>query len=174
MGRMLRGALVGTAAGAAGTTALNATTFADMALRGRPASSIPAQVAGELAERAGVDLGSDETRQNRKCGRGALSGYVVGLGAGAAYGLVRPHLGRVSKMRTGVALGLGAMEGRNGRQRRSGRRARSNRPDHLGLQQLGLGHRSAPGLRSRDGGGVRGLHWLTVIGVRSWKGCWVG
>ena len=33
--------LAGIAAGAAGTTALNATTYLDMALRGRPASRTP-------------------------------------------------------------------------------------------------------------------------------------
>ncbi len=36
---MLREALTGMAAGAVGTVALNATTYADMALRGRAASS---------------------------------------------------------------------------------------------------------------------------------------
>jgi len=35
----------GAVAGAAGTTALNAVGYADMALRGRPASSVPARVA---------------------------------------------------------------------------------------------------------------------------------
>ncbi len=108
---MLRDALLGTAAGAVGTVALNATTYADMALRGRPSSSVPAEVAGKLAEKAGIELSSDETGQNRKSGLGALSGYVVGLGVGTAYGLVRSHLGDVSKMRAGIVLGLAAMAG---------------------------------------------------------------
>lgn len=108
---MLREVLMGTAAGAVGTVALNAATYADMAVRARPSSSVPAEVAGTLAERAGVDLGSDEAEQNRKSGLGALSGYVVGLGVGTAYGLVRPHLGDVSKTRAGVVLGLAAMAG---------------------------------------------------------------
>jgi hypothetical protein len=38
---MLRGVLVGTLAGAAGTVALNIVTYADMAVRGRPASEPP-------------------------------------------------------------------------------------------------------------------------------------
>jgi hypothetical protein len=54
---------------------------------------------------------SDETAQNRKSGLGALSGYMVGLGIGTAYGLIRPHLGGVSKMRAGVVPGLAAMAG---------------------------------------------------------------
>jgi hypothetical protein len=70
-----------------------------------------AGAAGTLAERAGVDLGSDETEQNRKSGLGALSGYVVGLGVGTAYGLIRPHLGGVPKTRASVALGVAAMAG---------------------------------------------------------------
>ncbi len=109
---MLREVLMGTAAGAVGTVALNVATYADMALRGRPASSVPAQVVGELAEKAGLDLsGDDETTQNRKSGLGALSGYAVGLGVGSAYGIVRPHLGDVSETRAGVVLGLAAMAG---------------------------------------------------------------
>jgi hypothetical protein len=108
---MLRDVLLGTAAGAVGTVALNTTTYADMALRGRPSSSVPAEVAGKLAEKAGIELSSDETDQNRRSGLGALSGYVVGLGVGTAYGLVRSHLGDVSKMRAGIVLGLAAMAG---------------------------------------------------------------
>jgi hypothetical protein len=50
-------------------------------------------VAGALAERAGVELaagGSDsEPAGNRRSGLGALFGYGVGLGVGAAYGLLR-------------------------------------------------------------------------------------
>ena len=45
---MLRETLTGTAAGAVGTVALNVTTYADMAIRGRPPSSVPAEVAGKL------------------------------------------------------------------------------------------------------------------------------
>ena len=60
---MLREVLLGTAAGAVGTAALNAATYTDMAVRARPPSSVPAEVAGKLAEKAGVDLGSDEEAQ---------------------------------------------------------------------------------------------------------------
>ncbi len=97
--------------------ALNATTYADMALRGRAASSVPSEIAGTLAEKAGIDLSAEdegpegETAQNRKSGLGALSGYVVGLGVGTAYGLVRPHLGDVSIPLAGLGLALVAMAG---------------------------------------------------------------
>jgi hypothetical protein len=110
--RILRSVVVGAAAGAVGTVALNATTYADMAIRGRPSSSVPSQVVERLAEKAGFDLSSDDSAtQNRKSGLGALSGYVVGLGVGTAYGLVRPLLGDVPVGRAGVALGLAAMAG---------------------------------------------------------------
>lgn len=41
---MTRRFLHGLAAGAAGTTALNAVTYLDMALRGRPASTTPEEI----------------------------------------------------------------------------------------------------------------------------------
>ncbi len=117
---MLREALLGTAAGAIGTVALNAVTYGDMVIRGRPASSVPSQVAGKLVEKVGVDLSAENeeqgglTAQNRQSGLGALQGYVVGLGLGAAYGLVRPRLGDVSVPRAGVGLCLAAMAGSDG------------------------------------------------------------
>ncbi len=117
---MLREALIGAAAGAVGTVALNATTFGDMVVRGRPASSVPAQVAGQLVDKMGIDLSAEDeeqdgpTAQNRQSGLGALQGYVVGLGLGAAYGLVRPRLGDVSVPRAGGGLCLAAMVGSDG------------------------------------------------------------
>ncbi len=80
---MLRNVLLGTAAGAVGTVALNVVTYADMATRGRPSSEVPAQVAGALAEKVGFELpggsngaGGDEQQkaENRKSGLGALQG----------------------------------------------------------------------------------------------------
>ena len=112
---MLREALTGAAAGAVGTVALNAVTYADMAINGRPASSVPAEVASGLAEKVGLDLSAEgedldgETAQNRQSGLGALMGYVTGLGVGTGYGLIRPHLGGVSRPVAGVALALAAM-----------------------------------------------------------------
>jgi hypothetical protein len=106
---MFREALMGAAAGAVGTVALNVTTYADMAIRARPSSSVPSQVASKLAQKAGFDLGSEEAAKNRKSGLGALQGYVAGLGVGTAYGLIRPHLDGASIPLAGVGLGLAAM-----------------------------------------------------------------
>src|SRR3954452_7088049 len=88
-------ALGGAAAGAAGTTALNAVTYLDMAWRGRPASSTPEDTVEKLAHTAGVEVpGDDETRSNRLAGLGPLTGPATGLrprrGRGRPRGPPRP------------------------------------------------------------------------------------
>lgn len=83
---MLRGA----AAGAAGTTALNATTYLDMAVRGRPASETPQQTVKRLADRADIDvIGEGETRAARIQGLAPLLGILTGIGAGVLLGAAR-------------------------------------------------------------------------------------
>ena len=83
-------ALRGAAAGAAGTTALNAVTYLDMAVRGRPSSSTPGRTVEKLAQKAHVPIpGEGEVRQNRIEGLGALTGLVAGIGVGGLVGLAR-------------------------------------------------------------------------------------
>jgi hypothetical protein len=83
-------ALRGAAAGAAGSTALNAVTYLDMTVRGRPTSSTPEQTVEKLAEKAHVPIpGDEETRQNRVQGLGPITGLVAGVGVGVVVGLVR-------------------------------------------------------------------------------------
>jgi hypothetical protein len=90
-GDTLRGAL----AGAAGTTALNAAGYLDMAWRGRPASDGPQDLAEQAAQRAGVPIrGDKDKRRNRLQGLGGLSGIGVGVAVGAAAGLIRGSLAR--------------------------------------------------------------------------------
>lgn len=102
--------LRGAAAGAAGTTALNAATYADMSVRTRPPSSTPQQVVDEVAERVGHPvLGSGEERENRLAGLGPLAGTAVGVGVGAAAGLLRPVLTRLPLPVGGALLGAAAM-----------------------------------------------------------------
>jgi hypothetical protein len=106
--------LWGIAAGAVGTIALDVVSYLDMVVRARPASSLPAEVAGALAERAGVELAAEgnnsETAGNRRSGIGALFGYGVGLGVGAAYGLLRSRLPAPrGPWAATAALGLAAM-----------------------------------------------------------------
>lgn len=79
LGLLTRGAL----AGAAGTTALNAVSYADIALRARPSSGAPEQTVSELAGKVGVEIPGDAAeRQNRLVGLGALTGITVGVGVG--------------------------------------------------------------------------------------------
>jgi hypothetical protein len=103
----------GLVAGAAGTMALDAVTYADMLLRGRPASRLPGEAAAKMAKDVGVDLqGDDDATAARREGLGALLGYVTGAAVGVAGGLVlggrhRPGAGRL--VGRGLLLGAGAM-----------------------------------------------------------------
>lgn len=107
---MLAEVLKGAAAGAAGTTALNAVTYLDMAIRGRPTSSTPQDTVEKLAEQAHVSIpGEGQRRDNRVAGLGPLLGLAAGVAAGAAYGAVTALTGKPG-LRTGVvATGLAAM-----------------------------------------------------------------
>jgi uncharacterized membrane protein len=106
MKKLARGAV----AGAAGTTALNAVGFADMALRGRPASSVPAQVAEQLARRVGGTVpGSDTARKNRLEGLGALAGIATGAGVGALAGQLRGTVLRLGPLAGPAVIGGAAM-----------------------------------------------------------------
>ena len=92
---MPAGLLRGAAAGAAGTTVLNAATYVDMAVRGRPSSSTPEQLVETVSDTTGVPVpGDDDTRQKRLQGLGPLSGIAVGVSVGAMAGLVDHLLAR--------------------------------------------------------------------------------
>jgi hypothetical protein len=120
---MLREILFGTLAGAAGTVALNITTYLDMAIRGRPSSETPTRVAEKVAAGVGVDLTGQpgagqqarqsdkakQTAQHRASGLGALMGYGTGLGVGTAYGMARLAVRDVPVPLAGVLLGAAAM-----------------------------------------------------------------
>ncbi len=115
MDHALHLALLGAAAGAAGTTALNALTYVDMAARGRPASSTPETTVERLSEVAHVPIpGDEQTRENRVSGLGPLTGQLAGVGIGALLGLARaagwrPAIG----VSTAIAT-VGAMVGTSG------------------------------------------------------------
>jgi hypothetical protein len=100
LGWVLRGA----AAGAAGTTALNAVTYLDMAGRGRGSSSTPEDTVEALAGKAHLPIpGDGEKRQNRLQGLGPLTGIAAGLGVGVLAGLARAAGIRTSPV-VGTAL----------------------------------------------------------------------
>lgn len=105
----------GLIAGAAGTVTLNVLTYLDMAVRARPASSVPAQTVERAADAAGAQLAADdERRQNRSQGLGALLGYVSGLGFGVLYGVVSQRAGdRIPVPAGALGLTVAAMAGAN-------------------------------------------------------------
>jgi hypothetical protein len=108
-------ALRGAAAGAAGTTALDAVSYLDMALRGRPASSTPERTVDKLAETAHVRIpGEGRTRENRLQGLGALTGYAAGIGVGVLVGLARAAGIRTSPPVGTALITAGVLVGTNG------------------------------------------------------------
>jgi hypothetical protein len=104
----------GALSGVIGTLALNAATYADIAMRGRAPSSVPEDTVKATAERAGFDLADDEeTAAHRRTGIGALLGYATGLTIGALYGAIRPLIPRLRLPVAGAAVGVTAMIGAN-------------------------------------------------------------
>jgi hypothetical protein len=120
--------IAGAIAGTAGVVALKAVGYHDMLLRGRPASDMPARVAGALVDEIGetldrsdeelddeldddADDSSDleEAQANRREAIGALLGMANGIGVGVAYGIVRLILPRPPAWLAGAALGAAAM-----------------------------------------------------------------
>src|SRR5690349_11542744 len=74
-----RAALRGAAAGAAGTTALNAVTYLDMTIRARAASSTPEASVEKLSDKLGIGIpGEGKERDNRVQGLGPLLGIATG------------------------------------------------------------------------------------------------
>jgi hypothetical protein len=122
--------VAGAVAGAAGVVALNVTGYLDMLVRGRPASDMPARVAGKLADEIGLPLDFDvdtsgeeltaaaeageedepaDAPVNRAEALGALLGIGNGVAIGIVYGIVRVILPRPPAWLAGAALGSAAM-----------------------------------------------------------------
>ena len=106
----IRFLLRGLAAGAAGTTALNAVTYADMVWRARGESDLPQKSVESLAARAGLTIpGSGDVRKHRLDGLAALSGMLTGAGIGIAAAGLGPLLRRLPLLPAGVLVGGAAM-----------------------------------------------------------------
>jgi uncharacterized membrane protein len=106
----LKNMLKGAMAGAAGTTALNAVGYGDMALRARPASRTPDQVAEQLARRVGLTIpGSGEAHQGRPEGLGALAGMATGVAVGTAAGRLPGAVRRLGPLADPATIGGAAM-----------------------------------------------------------------
>jgi hypothetical protein len=84
-------------AGAAGTLALEAATYADMVLRGRPVSTVPQDAIRRGARRIGLRgvAGDEPAARHRREGLAALGGIATGLSVGALHGML---LGRRSRL----------------------------------------------------------------------------
>jgi hypothetical protein len=95
----------GIAAGAAGTAVLNATTYADMAIRARPPSKVPKRVVKQVARWTGMKSLAPERTE----GLSALLGYADGFGTGVLFGVLRPRMRGVPWYVAGVALGAFTM-----------------------------------------------------------------
>jgi uncharacterized membrane protein len=110
MTSLVKGFVRGTAAGAAGTTALNATTYADMALRGRAASGMPVSAIRKFEKETGWRVpGRDGQRKNRLHGLGPLSGNLTGVVVGGLAGALRSTGLRLPTVIGGPLLGAAAM-----------------------------------------------------------------
>jgi len=113
--KLSTGLLAGAAAGAAGTTALNAATYLDMVWRGRPASSTPEDTVEKLAARSPLTIpGDSDTRPNRVSGLGALTGILAGVGAGAVLGVAQAAGWRPRLLPGAAVAGAAALLAGNG------------------------------------------------------------
>ena len=69
---------------------MNAVTYLDMALRGRPASTTPEEVVARGAELLGISLSDqDDRRRARESGWGSLLGVMAGISTGAVVGALQ-------------------------------------------------------------------------------------
>jgi hypothetical protein len=110
MPKLLHGLWTGALAGAAGTTALNLATYADMTVRARPSSSTPERLVEKVATDLDVPIpGQGEQRRNRVAGLGGLAGPLVGVAVGAAAGAARALGVRLPLVVAGPLIGVAAM-----------------------------------------------------------------
>lgn len=100
----------GLIAGAVGTTVLNAVTYVDMAVRGRPASEMPARTVTTGLDLLDVEVpGRGAERQSRETAFGALAGIAAGVGVGLASSLARAAGLRLSPVLGPAVTGAAAM-----------------------------------------------------------------
>lgn len=112
---LLTGMLIGAAAGAAGTTMLNAVTYLDVVARARPASNTPEDTVEALSKKTHIPIpGQGEDRTNRVAGLGPLTGIAAGVGTGALLGLGRAAGFRPGRVVSGLVATVGALLASNG------------------------------------------------------------
>ncbi|MBY3552840.1 hypothetical protein HGI15_05405 [Modestobacter lapidis] len=105
----------GVLAGAAGTVALNVVTYLDMAVRGRPASTVPARTVDALADALGRPVpGSGAEREARRTALGALAGIAQGLAVGVLASTARSAGLRLPGAVGALAAGAASMAATDG------------------------------------------------------------
>jgi hypothetical protein len=85
-----------------------------MAVRGRPASSLPGEVALRVAAGAGISLGQGEHAELRREALGELAGYATATVIGVAYGVAYPVARHLPPAWRSAAVGLAAMAATDG------------------------------------------------------------
>lgn len=104
----------GLAAGAAGTTVLNAVTHLDTAVRGREESSLPGRLVDAAAKATGTSVpGRGQEARARRNGLGALAGIADGLLTGVLASAARSSGIRFPGPVGAVAAGAAAMAATN-------------------------------------------------------------
>jgi hypothetical protein len=99
----------GLLAGAAGTTALNAATYLDMAVRGRPPSETPRRSIETITDRLHLGIaGRGAQRDHRLEGLSALAGIATGVSIGGVFGWLHAHRVRFGPFGS-VVIGGSAM-----------------------------------------------------------------
>jgi hypothetical protein len=105
----------GMAAGAAGVAALNAVTYIDMAVRGRPPSDAPQKTVEVSARKVGIGIpGDGEQKENRLQGLGPLAGIATGVTVGIATALLRRARPRMALLPSSLLGAAAAMAGADG------------------------------------------------------------
>jgi hypothetical protein len=100
----------GLVAGAAGTTVLHAVSQLDRAVRGRPASTVPARTVDAIADATGQEVpGRGAVREARRTALGSLAGIGSGLGVGVLASLARSAGVRMPGLVGAVVTGATAM-----------------------------------------------------------------
>lgn len=100
----------GLLAGVVGTLALDAATYLDMALTGRPASRVPEEAVRRAALAAGLDLPADDPRLPAY---GAVGGLLTGSAVGVVASLLRERGPRLRSPVGAMAVGVLAMASTN-------------------------------------------------------------
>lgn len=109
----------GLLAGVAGSAALNLVTYADMAVRGRPASDVPGETVERGLERLDLDLDLDLSgrrgeKANRVTALGALAGIATGAAVGVSVSLCRAAGVRLSPLSGSLLTAAAAMAAADG------------------------------------------------------------